>query len=48
MNYTLIMLIASAIYKGMRPVLLKAVNDPDQDWDDLTMKIADAVFGWKG
>lgn len=48
MNYAIIMMIASAVYSGMRPILKKAVDDPAEEWDDALMSIADAVFGYKG
>lgn len=43
----LIMSIAKALYAIMRPILKKAVNDPDADWDDILMRVADAIFEWK-
>ena len=45
---TIIMKIASALYVAMRPILVKAVNDPDAEWDDRLMHAADAFFGWTG
>jgi len=47
MNYAkIIMSIASALYVVMRPILLKAVDDPDAEWDNRLMAAADAFFGW--
>ena len=47
MNYTnVIMQVASALYKVMRPILLKAVDDPEAEWDDRLMQAADAFFGY--
>jgi len=40
------MSIASALYVVMRPILLKAVDDPDAEWDNRLMAAADAFFGW--
>ena len=39
--------VASALYAVMRPILLKAVDDPNAEWDDRLMKAADAFFGWE-
>jgi hypothetical protein len=47
MSYSIILAVASAIYKAMRPILLKAVNDPTAEWDDALMRIADCVFGYE-
>ena len=41
----IILTILKAIYPMMRPILKKAVNDPDQEWDDLLMSILDKVLG---
>jgi hypothetical protein len=47
MNYwKLLMQVASSLYAVMRPILLKAVDDPEADWDDRLMAAADAFFGW--
>ena len=47
MSYAkIIMSIASALYVVMRPILLKAVDDPDAEWDNRLMAAADAFFGW--
>ena len=49
MNYAkVIMALMGPLYKVMRPILLKAVNDPDQEWDDMLMRVCDALFGWEG
>ena len=45
---SLIMLIARAMYPAIRPILLKAVDDPEAEWDDELMRMADVVFGWTG
>lgn len=31
----------------LRPVLLKAIDDPNQEWDDALMKAADALFDYQ-
>lgn len=48
MNYaSLLMKVASSLYVVMRPILAKAVENPNEDWDDRLMAAADAFFGWK-
>jgi hypothetical protein len=47
MNLNIIMSVASALYKVMRPILKKAVDDPEAEWDDRLMAAADAFFGWE-
>lgn len=48
MNYAeIIMSVAKALYSVMRPILLKAVNDPEAEWDDRLMAAADAFFKWE-
>ena len=47
MTLQIILKVASALYSVMRPILLKAVNDPDAMWDDRLMAAADGLFGWK-
>jgi len=47
MNYAnIIMSVAKALYSVMRPILLKAVDDPEQEWDDRLMAACDAFFNW--
>ena len=42
-----ILMILKAIYPTMRPILKKAVNDPDQDWDDVLMSVLDKILGYE-
>lgn len=28
----------------LRPLLKKAIDDPDADWDDAVLKVLDAIF----
>ena len=42
----IIMQVASALYSVMRPILAKAVDDPDAEWDERLMQAADAFFGY--
>lgn len=45
MNYvSIIMGVAAAMYSVMRPILKKAVDDPEAEWDDRLMAAADAFF----
>ena len=47
MNYAnLILSVLGALYSVMRPILKKAVDDPDAEWDDRLMAAVDALFGW--
>lgn len=32
----------------LRPVLLKAIDDPNQTWDDVLMTMVDGLFNYKG
>ena len=49
MNYAKMILgVFGALYTVMRPILKKAVDDPDAEWDDRLMAAADALFGWTG
>ena len=49
MNYVkIIFMVLGAIYVPMRPILKKAVDDPNAEWDDRLMATSDALFGWKG
>ncbi|MBU2249470.1 MAG: hypothetical protein KKD77_22170 [Gammaproteobacteria bacterium] len=46
MRLTIIWPIACQLYKIFRPILIKAVDDPNAEWDDYIMSIADKVFGY--
>jgi len=47
-NPMVIVNILQNIYPIMRPILLKAVNNPDQTWDDYLMELCDKIFDYKG
>lgn len=47
MNIATLFVIAKALYSVIRPILKKAVDDPDEEWDDLLLGICDMVFGYK-
>lgn len=48
------------IYKGLyevlclvyatmlRPLLVKAIDDPDEEWDDILLAAVDRFFNYKG
>lgn len=43
--YDVLCMVYSSI---LRPVLKKAVDDPNQDWDEIVMRIVDAMFNYIG
>lgn len=44
-----IMIMMKAAYKYLlRDILLKAIDDPDEEWDDTVMEIIDRLFDYKG
>ena len=48
MNYSSVILaVLGALYKVARPILKRAVNDPELEWDDRLMAGMDALLGWK-
>lgn len=48
MNYaSMILTVLGALYKVARPILKKAVDDPEAEWDDRLMAGMDALMGWK-
>jgi hypothetical protein len=48
MNYaSVILAVLGALYGVMRPILQRAVNDPDAEWDDRLMKATDCLFGYE-
>jgi|GEM_PF-5017833 len=47
MNYSsLILAVVCVLYKFARPILKKAVDDPDAEWDNRLMAGMDALLGW--
>ena len=46
MNYTSVYMISRIMYQITRPILLKAIDDPDEEWDDFLMQLCDSVFGY--
>jgi len=42
-----LLMIAKVAYQFLlRPLVKKAVDDPDEDWDDTLMEILDRLFGY--
>ncbi len=39
-------LISQAYGTILRPLLIKAIADPDEDWDDIALEICDRVFNY--
>lgn len=33
--------------KMIRPILLKAIDDPEQEWDDVMMTVVDRIFNYQ-
>ena len=45
MKWLVIFGLVRTIYaKILRPLLVKAIDDPDEDWDDVVLRIVDRVF----
>lgn len=48
MKYTVLYQAICMLYKMMlRDILKKAVDDPNEEWDDVLMAATDALFGFK-
>lgn len=46
--YKSLYLVLCFAYKTViRPILLKAIDDPNSDWDDITMDVIDSIFNYK-
>ena len=44
-----VLMIMKVMYQHLlRPLVYKAINDPDEDWDDVAMEILDRLFGYEG
>ena len=47
MNQSIIVTFMGIMYNMiLRPILIKAIADPDEEWDDLVLLICDRVFGY--
>ena len=43
-----VLMILKVVYQHMlRPLVLKAIDDPNEDWDDTVMEILDRLFDYK-
>ena len=43
-----VLMILKAVYRHMlRALILKAIDDPDEDWDDAAMDIMDRLFDYE-
>lgn len=48
MKATLLLKIVQMLYKAiLRGLLLKAIDDPDTEWDDIVLSIVDRAFDYK-
>lgn len=48
MKYTAIMMIMGMAYKLIfRTLLIKAINDPDEEWDDMILALCDGLFNYQ-
>ena len=49
MKITLYWGVAKVIYKMvLRDLLMRAIDDPDQEWDDWVLGICDKIFDYQG
>ena len=49
MKLTAIITILRMAYKMiLRDLLVNAINDPEQEWDDIVLKMLDSLFGYEG
>lgn len=47
--YEMIYRIICQVYRdAMRPILFKAVDNPDEAWDDILMRMIDGMFNYRG
>lgn len=46
MKAKLIVNVLQKIYPIIRPVLMKAVDDPNVEWDNMLMDIVDRIFAY--
>ncbi len=45
MKYVIIFGLVKTVYgKILRPLLVKAIDDPDEEWDDVILGIVDRIF----
>ena len=47
MKISIILKVASMLYSSIfRDLLIKAIDDPDEEWDDAVLHICDSIFGY--
>lgn len=48
MKLAVIMKVMSMLYSQiLRDLLRKAIDDPDQEWDDFVLGLCDKIFGYE-
>jgi len=48
MKASAILAIVSMAYKLiLRDLLVKAISDPNEEWDDIVLSICDSIFNYK-
>ena len=48
MKYAAMLKVLEMAYRVMlRDLLVKAVDDPDEEWDDAVLRIADGLFNYE-
>lgn len=49
MKWTIVWTLIKQVYAQLlRPVLFKAIDNPDVEWDDVLMKFVDNIFEYNG
>jgi len=49
MDYDKVGFLAKFLYKHiLRDILIKAIDDPEEEWDDAVLAVLDRVFGYTG
>lgn len=47
MKVIMILKIVGILYKaGLREILIKYIDDPENEWDDALIRALDELFGW--
>lgn len=40
--------VCQAYRMGLRDLVVKSIDDPDTDWDNVAVSILDKIFGYEG
>ena len=49
MKFSVILKVVSMLYSQiLRDLLKKAIDDPEQEWDDFILDLCDKMFGYTG